>query len=195
MVCPNCGTSNSEGSKFCMSCGRELLEMSISTQCPNCGTTNAAGSKYCMGCGHDLATKIVSPLDQSLALAPPATIAAPVQAKSIHARPGKLLDLGDVLLALIGTGLGALACLISQALLSQVSYPLPTFALSAAGLILTLLVSFLGIIPLTIMVFRSRAIARKTKLKMHFRKESGFFMTVDEDISFLLGQAEKKYAE
>src|SRR5258708_24228808 len=119
MVCPNCGTSNSEGSKFCMSCGRELLEMSISTQCPNCGTTNAAGSKYCMGCGHDLATKIVSPLDQSLALAPPATIAAPVQAKPIHARPGKLLDIGDLLLALSATALGARACLASQPLLSQ----------------------------------------------------------------------------
>ena len=47
VVCPSCG-AESEGGKFCQSCGGPLL---AEGQCPKCGTKFKAGAKFCPECG------------------------------------------------------------------------------------------------------------------------------------------------
>ena len=49
--CPNCGTENPVGSKFCNNCGQK---MSGSIKCPTCGTENPPGSKFCSNDGTKL---------------------------------------------------------------------------------------------------------------------------------------------
>ena len=49
-VCPECGTDNLSGAKFCMECGAGLQ-----TSCPGCGHTVAPGQKFCSECGLALA--------------------------------------------------------------------------------------------------------------------------------------------
>src|SRR5690349_5160425 len=44
--CPNCGTQNLVGAKFCMECGTTL-----NSGCPNCGFQNLPGAKFCSECG------------------------------------------------------------------------------------------------------------------------------------------------
>ena len=46
MVCPNCGSENQPGQKFCGECGTRLA-----ATCPNCGTANQPGQKFCGECG------------------------------------------------------------------------------------------------------------------------------------------------
>ncbi len=46
MECPNCGTTNEPGRKFCGECGTGLA-----AACPNCGASNAPGVKFCGECG------------------------------------------------------------------------------------------------------------------------------------------------
>ena len=46
MACPNCGTANAAGAKFCMECGTHLA-----TGCPNCGASNQPGARFCNECG------------------------------------------------------------------------------------------------------------------------------------------------
>ncbi|MBP5638356.1 MAG: SPFH domain-containing protein [Victivallales bacterium] len=51
--CPHCGQMNSNGGKYCSSCGKD---MSVSPEsesiiCPKCGYKNAKGSKFCSNCG------------------------------------------------------------------------------------------------------------------------------------------------
>src|SRR6266511_892420 len=41
MNCPDCGTENREGRKFCSNCGRALALL-----CPACGTANEPGEKF-----------------------------------------------------------------------------------------------------------------------------------------------------
>jgi membrane protease subunit (stomatin/prohibitin family) len=50
--CPNCGTANPAGAKFCNNCGTKLGDTTIN--CPNCGHENPAGSKFCNNCGTKL---------------------------------------------------------------------------------------------------------------------------------------------
>lgn len=50
--CPNCGTENAEGSKFCNNCGTKIQQ--DKPKCPNCGMENAPGSKFCNNCGTPL---------------------------------------------------------------------------------------------------------------------------------------------
>src|SRR6266403_3696696 len=106
MLCPNCGTSNSEGSIFCMGCGRELTKTIVSNLCANCGATNAIGSNFCMSCGLVLATALVAPTAQSIAPARPAQIAKPAQRARVPGRLSKIVNLADLLLALNATALG-----------------------------------------------------------------------------------------
>jgi class 3 adenylate cyclase/tetratricopeptide (TPR) repeat protein len=47
--CPNCGSSNEPGRKFCGECGTPLA-----AACPACGSANAPGVKFCGQCGVDL---------------------------------------------------------------------------------------------------------------------------------------------
>ena len=47
--CPDCGTDNRDGSRFCGNCGREFSEMS-DVICPKCGTPNSAQNVLCSNC-------------------------------------------------------------------------------------------------------------------------------------------------
>jgi class 3 adenylate cyclase/tetratricopeptide (TPR) repeat protein len=47
--CPNCGTENLPGSRFCNNCGERLA-----VACPNCGTANQPGARFCNECGTPL---------------------------------------------------------------------------------------------------------------------------------------------
>ncbi|MFC1833766.1 adenylate/guanylate cyclase domain-containing protein [Thermodesulfobacteriota bacterium] len=59
MNCPNCGSANPDGAKFCNECGNQMQ-----SACPECGKTNQPGSKFCNECGHDLRKpKEAAPID------------------------------------------------------------------------------------------------------------------------------------
>ena len=45
-VCPSCGASNQEGSKFCDQCGRTLVKT-----CPSCNKAVSEDALYCPKCG------------------------------------------------------------------------------------------------------------------------------------------------
>jgi class 3 adenylate cyclase/tetratricopeptide (TPR) repeat protein len=59
VTCPDCGTENREGRKFCAACGKPL-----SAPCAACGATNEPGERFCGECG--------SPLEAEAGPAPPA---------------------------------------------------------------------------------------------------------------------------
>jgi class 3 adenylate cyclase/DNA-binding SARP family transcriptional activator/tetratricopeptide (TPR) repeat protein len=44
--CPQCGTENPGGARFCSSCGTSLRQ-----SCASCGSDNPAGHRFCAGCG------------------------------------------------------------------------------------------------------------------------------------------------
>ena len=50
-TCPDCGTENPEGTKFCQECGAKLQSEAGPAVCPACGQENAPGTKFCGGCG------------------------------------------------------------------------------------------------------------------------------------------------
>lgn len=52
ITCPDCGTENAPGAKFCNNCGKKLIEEK--PVCPNCGTENNPGAKFCNQCGTKL---------------------------------------------------------------------------------------------------------------------------------------------
>lgn len=70
MICPNCQTTNPNGSKFCNECGTKLP-----APCPNCGQQNPQGAKFCNECGHRLAEN--QPSSPSRTPAAPPTQASP----------------------------------------------------------------------------------------------------------------------
>ena len=47
VACPNCGTANAVGAKFCQSCGTALGPKA----CTKCGAEVPAGAKFCPACG------------------------------------------------------------------------------------------------------------------------------------------------
>ena len=49
MNCPQCGTDNNPGRKFCGECGAGLL-----VGCPACGAAIEPGTKFCGECGSPL---------------------------------------------------------------------------------------------------------------------------------------------
>jgi class 3 adenylate cyclase len=49
LTCPNCGTENRPGAKFCMECGTPFA-----VACPNCGTVNPSAAKFCSECATPL---------------------------------------------------------------------------------------------------------------------------------------------
>jgi class 3 adenylate cyclase/tetratricopeptide (TPR) repeat protein len=55
MTCPNCGTENRAGAKFCVRCG-EGLELA----CPACGSGFQPGDVFCAECGTSLTTPSTS---------------------------------------------------------------------------------------------------------------------------------------
>src|SRR5512134_349591 len=46
MNCPNCGTANAAGARFCQECGT-----SLDLGCRNCSAPLGAGAKFCSSCG------------------------------------------------------------------------------------------------------------------------------------------------
>jgi membrane protease subunit (stomatin/prohibitin family) len=52
VTCPNCGTANAAGARFCNNCGTQL---GGSVKCPSCGTENPPTAKFCNKCGTKLA--------------------------------------------------------------------------------------------------------------------------------------------
>jgi predicted nucleic acid-binding Zn ribbon protein len=48
--CPNCGTENPAGQRFCGSCGTALAQT-----CGSCGAANPPGQRFCGNCGTALA--------------------------------------------------------------------------------------------------------------------------------------------
>lgn len=53
IYCPNCGTANRDGSKFCNECGYRLTDAE-GVPCPMCGALNRSGSVFCTQCGSRL---------------------------------------------------------------------------------------------------------------------------------------------
>ena len=58
--CPNCGTLNEIGTKFCKECGTRLepvpapepaVPVEAASHCHNCGAENPLGTKFCRECG------------------------------------------------------------------------------------------------------------------------------------------------
>ena len=52
--CPNCGTFNPDGTKFCCECGTRLRGPEPVAQkrfCTSCGNEIAPGQRFCTGCG------------------------------------------------------------------------------------------------------------------------------------------------
>ena len=49
MTCPNCGTENSAGRRFCGACAAPL-----ELACPACGAANEPGMRFCGACAHPL---------------------------------------------------------------------------------------------------------------------------------------------
>ena len=53
IICPNCGSQNTQGTKFCGNCGTKLGPIN-KLKCPNCGMEMAATMKFCGNCGAQL---------------------------------------------------------------------------------------------------------------------------------------------
>lgn len=62
-TCQQCGHQNNSDSKFCVSCGSDLLNAAQTKEdekkdlvkiCPKCGNQNIVDSKFCVNCGGDL---------------------------------------------------------------------------------------------------------------------------------------------
>jgi class 3 adenylate cyclase/tetratricopeptide (TPR) repeat protein len=53
LICPNCGTPNEAGRKFCGECGTKLA-----LACPSCGAANPPNVRFCGDCGARLDTAV-----------------------------------------------------------------------------------------------------------------------------------------
>ena len=73
IYCPECGTANRDGSKFCNECGHTLLAQT-GVKCPQCDTLNAVQSVFCSHCGGRL-------LSQPTPV--PSTITPPIKGLSL----------------------------------------------------------------------------------------------------------------
>ena len=60
MHCPNCGSENRAGAKFCDECATPLP-----LACPACGAENRPGAKFCNECATPLTTQSQPPVQRS----------------------------------------------------------------------------------------------------------------------------------
>lgn len=56
-ICDKCGYENPDDAKFCIECGRELVNDS-NIICPKCGAKNTSDSAFCYNCGMQLEKKV-----------------------------------------------------------------------------------------------------------------------------------------
>ncbi|MGA2977125.1 MAG: AAA family ATPase [Spirochaetia bacterium] len=61
MICPGCGSENTEDARFCDRCGAKLEKA-----CPTCGSTNRMSSRFCSKCGIQLETGKAAPTHPKL---------------------------------------------------------------------------------------------------------------------------------
>src|SRR5260370_21917047 len=141
--------------------------------CPNCGTVNPEGAKFCRGCGRALAPASLAPPAQQATPVPIPASAAQPHLTTSPSRLGQVFDLADLLLALLGTGLGALAGILGNYLLPRLApqFQLAPFALSVEVAIVAVLASALSIRPLVYWVFLNRASHTELKLKRLLQKD------------------------
>jgi predicted amidophosphoribosyltransferase len=59
LTCPECKNPISEESRFCPSCGHQIV---VFDQCPECGKNLPPKAKFCPGCGRPVAEKKANPL-------------------------------------------------------------------------------------------------------------------------------------
>ncbi|HEY6250063.1 MAG TPA: zinc ribbon domain-containing protein, partial [Candidatus Angelobacter sp.] len=76
-----CGSVNTAGSKFCLSCGATMAAVQPEKKaaaepqgpvCPACGSSNAGTGKFCLACGASMATTVVSQSEAQQSKAQPA---------------------------------------------------------------------------------------------------------------------------
>src|SRR5262245_66460371 len=77
MHCPNCGSENRVGAKFCNECASPLP-----VRCSSCGAENRAGAKFCDEC----AAPLTSPPPPPLANPQPSTPSAQSPEASLQTR-------------------------------------------------------------------------------------------------------------
>lgn len=65
IFCPNCGTANRDGSKFCNECGQRLAG-DERVRCSLCGADNRPGSQFCTQCGARLTPLAMAPEEEAL---------------------------------------------------------------------------------------------------------------------------------
>jgi len=51
LICQKCGNQNLKNSKFCSSCGSEIITKKF---CAQCGTLLSSGAKFCNMCGQEI---------------------------------------------------------------------------------------------------------------------------------------------
>ena len=91
IYCPNCGTANWSGSRFCNECGEDLgPETHI--ECPRCETLNLAQNVLCSHCGARLPTAVSPPEDAETA---PTIKGLSLPTKSPAGEQGEASDTGS----------------------------------------------------------------------------------------------------
>jgi ribosomal protein L40E len=82
--CPQCGTENSEGARFCQKCGGVLQAPSV-PHCPSCGAVNSPEAAFCNACGASL--RVVEPPTPPAAPPPPTPVPVPPAAPAAGSVP------------------------------------------------------------------------------------------------------------
>ena len=64
ILCPSCGSQNSEQARFCVQCGEALeppeANASAELKCPRCHKPVRAAAHFCPSCGYDLTQPIAA---------------------------------------------------------------------------------------------------------------------------------------
>jgi len=160
-------------------------------QCPNCGTVNPDGARFCRGCGRSL---LAAPAEPALQPAPP-TSPAPAAPRVRVASPagrglGPILDGADLVPALVGTGLGALAGYLSSVYLPKYAQQYLTlpFAMGIAVTVVAVLVASLAVTFMAYGAADRRETRQTREQKQLILKEQALFASIDAEVSPLLGQ-------